>query len=112
MLPSNKLLGVAILGLFAASANAAAATSDPCAHIAGNKTASFQDAKACLDYFKYDKDIAQQTVDTVRKVTNELYVFNVNQDADSHHWTTFLTDSSSRMLLLLLPQWKVWPLLL
>ncbi|KAL9558982.1 hypothetical protein MBANPS3_000637 [Mucor bainieri] len=74
MLPSNKLLGLAIVGLLA-SVNAAA-TTDPCAHIAGNKTASFQDAKACLDYFKYDKDIAQQTVDTVRKVTNELYVFN------------------------------------
>lgn len=74
MLPSNKLLGLAIFGLFAS----VKAASDPCAHIAGNKTASFQDAKACLDYFKYDKDIAQQTVDTVRKVTNELYVFNVN----------------------------------
>ncbi|KAI9486833.1 MAG: hypothetical protein EXX96DRAFT_496979 [Benjaminiella poitrasii] len=49
---------------------------DPCAAIAGNKTASFQDAKACLDYFKFDNDIAQQTIDTVRKVIGDLYVFN------------------------------------
>ncbi|KAI7874624.1 uncharacterized protein EV154DRAFT_545973 [Mucor mucedo] len=49
---------------------------DPCAKIAGNATASFGDAMACLDYFKYDKEIARQTVDTVRKITNELYVFN------------------------------------
>ena len=109
MLPSNKLLGLAALGLLATSVNAAAAaaaaTTDPCAHIAGNKTASFQDAKACLDYFKYDKDIAQQTVDTVRKVTNELYVFNVNE------WQMSPDNSVAHLLsrtLLLLPlQWKV-----
>ncbi|KAI8984165.1 hypothetical protein BDF20DRAFT_905218 [Mycotypha africana] len=49
---------------------------DPCAAIAGKSTASFNDAKACLDFFKYDKDIAKQTLDTVRKITNDLYVFN------------------------------------
>lgn len=75
MLPSRKnLLGSLALFTLLGSARA----QDPCALIAGNKTASFQDAMACLDYFKYDKEIAQQTVDTVRKVTNELYVFNVN----------------------------------
>lgn len=62
-----------------ASVATTANTTDPCAAISGKKTASFHDAKACLDYFKFDKDIAQQTVDTVRKVTNELYVFNVKQ---------------------------------
>jgi hypothetical protein len=56
-----------------------AAKQDPCEAIAGNRTANFKDAMACLDYFPFDKDIAQQTVDTVRKVTNELYVFNVNR---------------------------------
>lgn len=75
MLPSSKtLFGSFTLVTLLSSALAL----DPCAIIAGNKTASFQDAMACLDYFKYDKEIAQQTVDTVRKVTNELYVFNVN----------------------------------
>lgn len=103
MLPSNRLLGLAILGLFASAS--AAATTDPCAHIAGNKTASFQDAKACLDYFKYDKDIAQQTVDTVRKVTNELYVFNVNRLRMSPN--NIVAHVLSRMSLLLLLQWKV-----
>ncbi|KAI7905235.1 uncharacterized protein BX663DRAFT_314931 [Cokeromyces recurvatus] len=50
--------------------------SDPCSIIAGNKTASFQDAKACLDYFEYDIEIAKQTIDTVKKVVNQLYVFS------------------------------------
>ncbi|KAI8981478.1 hypothetical protein BDB01DRAFT_794225 [Pilobolus umbonatus] len=49
---------------------------DPCAALAGKSTASLQDAMACLDYFKFDKEIAAQTVDTIRKITNELYVFN------------------------------------
>lgn len=75
MVPSGKnLLGSFTLFTLLASVIA----QDPCALIAGNKTASFNNAKACLDYFKYDKEIAQQTVDTVRKITNELYVFNVN----------------------------------
>ncbi|GAA5797665.1 hypothetical protein HPULCUR_003056 [Helicostylum pulchrum] len=68
----KNLLGSLALFTLLGSARA----QDPCALIAGNKTASFQDAMACLDHFKYDKEIAQQTVDTVRKVTNELYVFN------------------------------------
>ncbi|KAG1455720.1 hypothetical protein G6F56_006999 [Rhizopus delemar] len=58
--------------VFAATTN----DTDPCAAIAGQKTANFQDAKACLDHFKFDKDIAQRTVDTVKKVTKDLYVFN------------------------------------
>lgn len=77
MLPSSTtLLGSLILVAFLGSAVAL----DPCAKIAGNATASLGDAMACLDYFKYDKEIAQQTVDTVRKITNELYVFNVNKE--------------------------------
>lgn len=76
MLPSSKqLLGSFTLITLISSALAAV---DPCALIAGNKTTSFENARACLDYFKYDKEIAQATVDTVRKVTDELYVFNVN----------------------------------
>ncbi|KAL4216146.1 hypothetical protein AB4K20DRAFT_1877498 [Rhizopus microsporus] len=70
------LLGSLTLLLSTLASAATTNTTDPCAAIAGKKTASFHDAKACLDYFKFDKDIAQQTVDTVRKVTNELYVFN------------------------------------
>lgn len=74
MLPSSKqLLGSFTLITLISSALAAV---DPCALIAGNKTTSFENARACLDYFKYDKEIAQATVDTVRKVTDELYVFN------------------------------------
>lgn len=74
MLPSSKkLLGSFTLISLISSALAV----DPCALIAGNKTTSFENARACLDYFEYDKEIAQATVDTVRKVTDELYVFNV-----------------------------------
>ncbi|EIE88874.1 hypothetical protein G6F46_010241 [Rhizopus delemar] len=69
------LLGSIAL-LFTTSFALAANSSDPCATIAGKATANFHDAKACLDYFKFDKDIAKRTVDTVRKVTKELYVFN------------------------------------
>ncbi|SAM02477.1 hypothetical protein [Absidia glauca] len=50
--------------------------SDPCAAIAGKTTATFHEAKACLDHFPYNETIASQTLDTVRKVTKELYVFN------------------------------------
>ncbi|ORZ25844.1 hypothetical protein BCR42DRAFT_479887 [Absidia repens] len=49
---------------------------DPCAAIAGQSTATFHEAKACLDHFPYNETIASQTLDTVRKVTKELYVFN------------------------------------
>jgi hypothetical protein len=80
MLPkSNKHLfgSLTLISLYAVSSTMAQL--DPCAAIAGNRTASFQDAMACLDYFKFDKDIAQQTVDTVRKVAKELYVFNVRE---------------------------------
>jgi hypothetical protein len=52
--------------------------SDPCAAIAGKTTATFHEAKACLDHFPYNETIASQTLDTVRKVTKELYVFNVS----------------------------------
>lgn len=76
MLPSSHLLfGSLTLASLLVSSTLAL---DPCAKIAGQATASFGDAMACLDYFKYDKEIAQQTIDTVRKITNELYVFNVN----------------------------------
>lgn len=51
---------------------------DPCAAIAGQATATFHEAKACLDHFPYNETIASQTLDTVRKVTKELYVFNVS----------------------------------
>lgn len=54
--------------------------SDPCAAIAGKTTATFHEAKACLDHFPYNETIASQTLDTVRKVTKELYVFNVSFD--------------------------------
>lgn len=74
--PRNVLGSLTLISLYVSST--LAQSNDPCVVIAGNKTASFQQAKACLDYFKFDQDIAQQTVDTVRKVTNELYVFNVN----------------------------------
>ncbi|RCI06652.1 hypothetical protein CU098_013580 [Rhizopus stolonifer] len=73
-MPRKRCLGS--LTFFSLLVSTIAAAQDPCAHIAGNKTANFQDAKACLDYFKFDKTIAEQTVDTVRKITNELYVFN------------------------------------
>ncbi|KAI8068379.1 hypothetical protein BC940DRAFT_238138 [Gongronella butleri] len=50
--------------------------SDPCAAIAGLSTASFTQAKACLDSFPFKKSVATQTIDTVRKVAQHLYVFN------------------------------------
>jgi hypothetical protein len=75
MLPSSKKTLLGSVALFTLISSTFAV--DPCSLIAGNKTTSFENARACLDYFKYDKEIAQQTVDTVRKVTNELYVFNV-----------------------------------
>lgn len=77
MLPSSKKT---LLGSFTFIALINSVfTLDPCSLIAGNKTASFENARACLDSFKYDKEIAQATIDTVRKVANELYVFNVKQ---------------------------------
>jgi hypothetical protein len=79
MLPSKKNLLGSLTLIASLAATQVLAAVDPCALIAGNKTASFTEAKACLDYFKYDKEVAQQTVDTVRKVTKELYVFNVNE---------------------------------
>ncbi|KAI9283353.1 hypothetical protein BY458DRAFT_496269 [Sporodiniella umbellata] len=73
---SYRIFGSIAILLSSSTFALAANGSDPCAAIAGQKTANFQDAKACLDYFKFDKDIAQRTVDTVKKVTKELYVFN------------------------------------
>ncbi|KAI8366987.1 hypothetical protein EDC96DRAFT_507742 [Choanephora cucurbitarum] len=70
---SQKFIGS--LTLFSLLVSAATAE-DPCTLIAGKRTASFHEAKACLDYFKFDETIAKQTIETVRKVTNELYVFN------------------------------------
>lgn len=73
--------------VFAATTN----DTDPCAAIAGQKTANFQDAKACLDHFKFDKDIAQRTVDTVKKVTKDLYVFNVRNNIPTKTYTHIQT---------------------
>lgn len=84
MLPSKKKLLGSLTLIASLAATQVLAAADPCAIIAGNKTATFHEAKACLDYFKYDKQVAQQTVDTVRKVTNELYVFNVNKNINGH----------------------------
>ncbi|KAI7857772.1 hypothetical protein BDC45DRAFT_500639 [Circinella umbellata] len=49
---------------------------DPCAAIAGQSIASFTEAKACLEHFPFDQTIADQTIDTIRSVTKDLYVFN------------------------------------
>ncbi|KAI8147025.1 hypothetical protein BJV82DRAFT_597463 [Fennellomyces sp. T-0311] len=58
------------------SSSPAFAKDDPCAAIAGKTTAGFAEAKACLEHFPFDQKIADQTIETVRKVTDELYVFN------------------------------------
>jgi hypothetical protein len=79
MLPSKKNLLGSLTLIASLAATQVLAAVDPCALIAGNKTATFHEAKACLDYFKFDKEIAQQTVGIIRKVTKELYVFNVNK---------------------------------
>ncbi|CAO3626213.1 unnamed protein product [Cunninghamella blakesleeana] len=49
---------------------------DPCEAIAGKSVTTYEAAKACLDSFPFDKSIATKTLNTVRKVTRELYVFN------------------------------------
>lgn len=68
---------VLLLSTVTYAAEKDSSSTDPCAAIAGKTTASFQEAKACLDHFPFNKDFADQTIDTVRKVTNNLYVFNV-----------------------------------
>ncbi|KAI8394135.1 uncharacterized protein BYT42DRAFT_553508 [Radiomyces spectabilis] len=50
--------------------------SDPCAAIAGKSIATFHEAKACLQHFPFDESVANQTLDTVRRVATDLYVFN------------------------------------
>jgi hypothetical protein len=54
-----------------------AQTSDPCATVAGKPIATFAEAKACLEYFPYNQTIAAKTIDIVRKITDDLYIFNV-----------------------------------
>jgi len=53
-----------------------AQSSDPCAVVAGKPIATFAEAKACLDYFPYNQTIADETIDIVRKITDDLYIFN------------------------------------
>ncbi|CDH54153.1 hypothetical protein RO3G_13585 [Lichtheimia corymbifera JMRC:FSU:9682] len=67
---------VLLLSTVTYAAEKDSSSTDPCAAIAGKTTASFKEAKACLDHFPFNKDFADQTIDTVRKVTNHLYVFN------------------------------------
>lgn len=50
---------------------------DPCASISDRKYVSYSEAKACLDYFKFDPIIADQTIYTIQKTIEHLYVFNV-----------------------------------
>ncbi|KAI9498790.1 hypothetical protein BDB00DRAFT_950001 [Zychaea mexicana] len=85
LLPSNpnstgyKVTAAVLLFLSATSSPAFAAAKakdDPCAAIAKKTTASFSEAKACLEHFSFDQDTADQTLETIRSVTNELYVFN------------------------------------
>ncbi|KAI9263305.1 hypothetical protein BDA99DRAFT_509894 [Phascolomyces articulosus] len=82
LLPSNpsssgyKVTAAILILLSVTSSTTFAAKDDPCAAIAGKSTASFTDAKACLDHFPFDQDIADQTLETIRSVTNDLYVFN------------------------------------
>ncbi|KAI9033594.1 hypothetical protein CLU79DRAFT_724495 [Phycomyces nitens] len=79
LLPRNLSGYQATISLFTVAsllsvANAANST-DPCAAIARKKIATFTEAKACLQYFPFDKDAADQTLDTVHKIVTELYVF-------------------------------------
>ncbi|KAI8891356.1 hypothetical protein K501DRAFT_265219 [Backusella circina FSU 941] len=50
--------------------------SDPCASISEKKYVSYSEAKACLDYFAFDPIIADQTIYTIQKTIEQLYVFN------------------------------------
>lgn len=87
LLPSNPLsagyrvtaASLVLLALSGVSSAKPSNSSDPCAAIAGKQTAGYNEAKACLDYFPFNKTIADQTIETVRKVANELYVFNVKR---------------------------------
>lgn len=73
---SSNLLGYqAIAALFTLAT--AAVDNDPCKAIAGRTTASFSEAKACLEYFPFNQTLADKTIEIIRKVTSELYVFNV-----------------------------------
>ncbi|ORX56950.1 hypothetical protein DM01DRAFT_1334507 [Hesseltinella vesiculosa] len=60
----------------AAPGNSTSPIGDACAVIAGKPTASYTDAKACLDSFPYKNETASQTLDTVLKVARHLYAFN------------------------------------
>lgn len=70
-------LSTAVALLLGSAITVAAAAKDPCAAIAGKSIATFSEAKECLDHFPFNQTTAKQTLDTVRKVVNELYVFNV-----------------------------------
>ncbi|CAM0143026.1 hypothetical protein VKS41_006217 [Umbelopsis sp. WA50703] len=53
-----------------------AQSSDPCAVVAGKQIATFSEAKACLEHFPYNQTIADETIDIVRKITDDMYIFN------------------------------------
>jgi hypothetical protein len=55
-----------------------AQSSDPCAVVAGKQIATFSEAKACLEHFPYNQTIADETIDIVRKITDDMYIFNVS----------------------------------
>ncbi|KAG2187263.1 hypothetical protein INT44_004948 [Umbelopsis vinacea] len=74
---SSNLFAIATSVLLATLPSfSSAQTSDPCAIVAGKHIATFAEAKACLDYFPYNQTIAAETIDTVRKITDDLYIFN------------------------------------
>lgn len=54
-----------------------AQSSDPCAVVAGKQIATYSEAKACLEHFPYNQTIADETIDIVRKITDDMYIFNV-----------------------------------
>lgn len=75
---SSNLFAIATSVLLATLPSLGSAqSSDPCAVVAGKQVATFAEAKACLDYFPYNQTIAEETIDIVRKVTDDLYIFNV-----------------------------------